>query len=104
MAARKGYNRQPLMTDEHRGKIANSNILNALIEHVDGKRDMSATQVSAGIALLKKVMPDLQAVQHSGQVEHVNASEMSDDEIVRILRARTRNGTAAPAPDPSKLN
>ena len=47
------------MTDEHRVKIQNSNILNALIEHVVGEREMSSTQVSAGIALLRKIMPDL---------------------------------------------
>lgn len=53
--------RQPgfRMTDEHRVKIKNSNILNALIEHVEGSREMSATQVSAGLGLLRKVMPDL---------------------------------------------
>lgn len=49
------------MSDEHRHKIANSNILNALIEHATGEREMSATQVSAGLGLLKKVMPDLTA-------------------------------------------
>lgn len=57
------------MSDEHRVKIQNSNILNALIEHVQGERDMSATQVSAGIALLRKVMPDMAAVTHSGDEE-----------------------------------
>jgi hypothetical protein len=55
------------MSDEHRVKIQNSNILNALIEHVDGKRDMSATQVSAGIALMRKVLPDLQSVELGGK-------------------------------------
>lgn len=60
--------RQPgfKMPEEHRLKIANSNILNALIEHVQGEREMSATQVSAGLGLLKKVMPDLQAVSLGG--------------------------------------
>lgn len=47
------------MTEEHRDKIRNSNILNALVEHVEGKRDMSSSQVTAGLGLLKKVMPDL---------------------------------------------
>lgn len=47
------------MSDEHRVKIQNSNILNALVEHVEGKREMSATQVSAGLGLLRKIMPDL---------------------------------------------
>jgi hypothetical protein len=55
------------MSDEHRVKIQNSNILNALIEHVNGDREMSATQVSAGVALLRKVLPDLSNVQHTGE-------------------------------------
>jgi hypothetical protein len=51
------------MSLEHRVKIQNSNVLNVLIEHVEGTRDMSASQVTAGIALLKKVMPDLTDAQ-----------------------------------------
>lgn len=54
------------MSDEHRVKIQNSNILNALIEHVDGRREMSATQVTAGLGLLKKVLPDLTNVALTG--------------------------------------
>lgn len=59
-----------LMTDEHRTKIANSQILKHLIEHVLGQRDMTATQVSAGIALMKKVLPDLQSVELSGDQDN----------------------------------
>jgi len=58
------------MSDAHRVKIQNSNILNALLEHVDGEREMSSTQVTAGIALMKKVLPDLQAVTVSGDPEN----------------------------------
>lgn len=54
------------MSDEHRVKIQNSNILNALIEHVEGRRDMSSSQVTAGVALLKKILPDLQNHEHTG--------------------------------------
>jgi len=50
------------MGDEHRLKIKNSNILNALIKHVEGKREMSSSQVSAGLGLLGKVLPNLTAV------------------------------------------
>jgi hypothetical protein len=57
------------MSNEHRDKIKNSNILNALIEHATGEREMSATQVTAGLGLLKKVMPDMQAVALSGDEE-----------------------------------
>ena len=58
-----------VMDDSHRTKIANSQILNRLIGHVEGSVEMSATQVSAGVALLKKVMPDLQSIQHQGSGE-----------------------------------
>lgn len=47
------------MSDEHRVKIQNSNILNALIEHTEGKREMSSTQVTAGLGLLDRVLPKL---------------------------------------------
>lgn len=58
------------MSDEHRVKIQNSNILNALIEHVEGKREMSATQVSAGLGLLRKALPDLSSMEISGDPEN----------------------------------
>lgn len=61
MAAKKPRTYQ--MSDEHRGKIQNSNILKCLIEHVEGARDMSASQVSAALGLLRKVMPDLSAAE-----------------------------------------
>lgn len=58
------------MTDEHRTKIAKSNILNALIEHVQGDREMSATQVTAGLGLLRKCLPDLSNVEMKGAGEN----------------------------------
>lgn len=70
-----------VMSEEHRVKIKNSNILNALIEHIEGARDMSATQVSAGLGLLRKVMPDLASVEHSGDMtmRHEDALDEFDD-------------------------
>jgi len=58
------------MSDAHRVKIQNSNILKALIEHVGGKREMSATQVSAGLGLLRKIMPDLAATTISSDADN----------------------------------
>jgi hypothetical protein len=57
------------MSAEHRGKIRTTSILNALGEHVEGKRKMSATQVSAGLGLLRKVMPDLAQIHGGGDDE-----------------------------------
>lgn len=55
------------MGEHEREKIRNSNVLKCLIEHAEGRRPMSASAVTAGLGLLKKVLPDLQAVQHSGE-------------------------------------
>jgi hypothetical protein len=91
---KRGRGREPgfRMSDEHRVKIQNSNILNALVEHACGKRNMSATQVSAGLGLLKKVLPDLQAVTIGGDPanplrhEHaINLSSMSDEDLAELI-------------------
>lgn len=67
------------MTEEHRLKISNSNILNRLLKHMEGEVELTQTQVTVGLALLKKVMPDLQAIQHSGDennpINHVHRIE-----------------------------
>ena len=47
------------MTDEHRPRIKNSQILNRLISCAEGKIELTATQASVGLGLLRKVMPDL---------------------------------------------
>ena len=57
------------MSHEHRVKIQNSNVLNALIEHAEGRRDMSPSQVTAGLGLLKKALPDLSTVTLQGDEE-----------------------------------
>ncbi len=66
MANPRGRSANFVMPDSHRVKIANSNILSVLIDHVEGKREMSATQVTAGIALMRKVLPDLQNIALTG--------------------------------------
>jgi len=43
-----------------REKIRASQLINRLQNHVLGKVELSATQVSAGLGLLRKCVPDLQ--------------------------------------------
>ena len=79
------------MTHTHRDKIKNSNILNALIEHAEGKRDMSSSQVTAGLGLLDRIMPKLATTQVNGSGEngeHVVAHEI-------VLRAVKANDNSA---------
>lgn len=79
------------MSQEHRDKIKNSNILRALIEHVEGAREMSATQVTAGLGLLRKVMPDLSStestVDHSGEIGVRASKEQRDAAVSAALRS-----------------
>lgn len=50
-----------------RARIRAGGIAKALEEHIVGKREMSASQVSAGLGLLKKVVPDLAHHEHTGK-------------------------------------
>lgn len=70
------------MGEEHRTKIRNSKILNRLIAHVEGEIEMTSTQVSAGLGLLAKVMPNLS----ESDVKHTvtRAGELADDELANI--------------------
>lgn len=51
-----------LHDDQTRAKIQASQIINRFMGCVNGDIEMSAAQVSAGKALLNKVLPDLQAI------------------------------------------
>jgi hypothetical protein len=53
--------------DEIRTKIQTSQILNRLTKHMLGEVEMSQTQVRAAEILLRKSMPDLAAVEHTGK-------------------------------------
>lgn len=66
------------MSEEHRNKIRNSNILNALIEHATGAREMSSTQVSAALGLLKKIMPDLSSAEVKTETTHRYVARVPD--------------------------
>ena len=89
------------LTEEHRGKIRNSSILNALIEHAEGRRDMSSTQVTAGLGLLKKVMPDMQATQLSGDENSPLAIQVIERTIVDT-KDPIREGIS-PAPETGEI-
>lgn len=67
MAARK---LRPQHTDEIRTKIQTSQLLNRLTDHALGKVELSSTQVRAIEVLLKKSIPDLQAIQLSGDADN----------------------------------
>ena len=59
----------------HRTKIANSQILKRLIECAEGDLEMSSTQATVALGLLRKVMPDMTETMLKGSGdngEHVH--------------------------------
>lgn len=52
--------------DDVRAKIQTSQIINRLTDHIDGKVELSASQVTAAMGLLKKTLPDLSSVELRG--------------------------------------
>ena len=56
--------------DETRAKIKTSQLINRLMDHIDGTIELSASQIRAAEILLKKTLPDLATVQHTGEVSH----------------------------------
>ncbi len=101
-----------VMGEEHRLKIANSNILNCLIGHTQGDREMSPSQVTAGLGLLRKVMPDLAIMEHQGEVRHfvISAPEPAADaaqwlqdrdrRMIDVTPQGATTGATAPEPEP----
>ncbi len=53
--------------DDVRAKIQASLLINRLSDHAMGRLELSPTQVRAIEVLLKKTLPDLSAVQLSGE-------------------------------------
>ena len=58
----------PDYADRVRARIRAGGIAKLLEKHIQGAREMSASQVTAALGLLRKVVPDVSAVEHSGEV------------------------------------
>ena len=80
----------PFLDQRVREKIQASMLIRALHDCVEGRNKMTSVQVRAAEVLLKKVVPDLAAVEHSGEtsVKHVISSEpMTVEEWKREVEA-----------------
>lgn len=71
MAARK-RNWTP---EKVRQRMRTTMLVRRLTKHVLGKVDMSPSQVTAALGLLKKTLPDLSAVEHSGEIKQRDVSD-----------------------------
>ena len=59
-----------------REKIRASQLVNALENHVLGRKKMKPTQVSAALGLLRKCVPDLAIMELGGEVTHRHVARL----------------------------
>lgn len=89
MAARKRSATRPgTMPQQWRDRIQASMLVNRLTDHVKGDVELTPSQVTAGLGLLKKAIPDLAALQVTGDPENpvhiqskLDASGLSVDQL-----------------------
>ena len=58
--------RNAMFIEDARKKIQTTQLINRLQNHAAGKNKMSQTQIKATEILLKKSVPDLQSIAHTG--------------------------------------
>lgn len=97
--ARKKRTRKNLShPDIVRRRIQTSQIVNRLTNHVLGEVEMTATQVTAALGLLRKTVPDLSATEISGSLttrRDISDKPISEEEWAGRDYLETPAGTAA---------
>jgi len=89
MAARK---RTVKLGSEWRERIRVAKILERVEKHALGEVEMKTSELKAAEILLRKSLPDLASVEHTGELAVKHLTEMDRDELLRIA-ARGREGT-----------
>jgi len=77
-----------------RSMIKSSNVLKKLISHANGDCPLEPSQVTAGIALMRKVLPDLTSSEVTGEVVH---------RFAMVPQVMPKEQWLATRGDPSKL-
>ncbi len=69
MAARKNkVHHDPATIERIRNSIQSGQLIKVLMEHVEGKRPLEATQVASALGLLRKTIPDLSASESKSEI------------------------------------
>lgn len=89
-----------------RERIQTSMLVKRLTDHALGLVEMTQSQVTAIQILLRKSLPDLSAIEHSGQVDVRRAEELSDAELASIAAGSGARaaGPAKREPKPSEVH
>lgn len=65
-----GRRQSPMYVNAVRSRIRAGGIVERLEKHVLGRIEMTPSQVTAALGLLRKVVPDVAHVEHSGEINH----------------------------------
>ena len=74
----------PRNDDEARAKIQTTQLINLLMDHALNGRKVKVSQLRAAETLLRKTLPDLSAVAHSGSIETKDADQYSDAYLASV--------------------
>ncbi len=66
----KGIRLNPKHDEKTRSKIQTSQIINRLMKHVKGDVEMGNSQIRAAEILLRKSLPDLQAIEYKDDTQN----------------------------------
>lgn len=83
--------------DKVRQRIQTSMLVKRVENHALGNEEMTKTQLAAALGLLRKTLPDLSSIEHSGQLNVRRADELSDAELASIATGSSQ-GTVEPTP------
>lgn len=93
MAARAGNApKEPVRILKAREKIPVCGLISRLADHALGRSEMTTSQVSAALGLLKKALPDLSTSGISRRAQR-HRDNISDDELIAIARKGGANGS-----------
>lgn len=81
--------------DKWRAGIRVGMLRKRLEDHALGECEMTATQIRAAEILLKKAIPDLSSVEHTGEVTHRTVKELSEAELIAIAAGSSARDTEA---------
>lgn len=84
--------------EEVRLKIQSSQLINALSDHVKGKKKLSPTQVRAAEILLRKCVPDLSSTTIGGDPENPLVFDAADAVAALLQRPALNDDDSGDSP------
>lgn len=82
MAARKS--RDVWTPQVVRDRIRVAMLVNRLHACAAGEIELTPSQLKSIEILLKKAVPDLRSIEHTGHIQHTHASQLTDEQLAHI--------------------